>query len=83
MHKTSEKHNKTREMAMENKYRTLIVDDDPIIREINKKYMCKNGFALVMADNGQDAVELFRAGAKFDLVIMDMEMPFMNGPQVR
>ena len=53
------KHSEAREITADKKYRTLIVDDDPVIREINKKYMCKNGFALLMADNGQQAVELF------------------------
>ncbi|XP_074290150.1 two-component response regulator 24-like [Silene latifolia] len=68
-------------MAYRKKYVALIVDDDSLVRNIHKKYLSKNGFAIKMAENGHDAVELIRSGNMFDLIVMDLDMPIMNGIQ--
>lgn len=69
-------------MANVKKFNALIVDDDSIVRAMNMKYLTRNGFQVEIAENGQEAVEYFHAGNRFDLVIMDMEMPIMDGFQV-
>ncbi|XP_048500191.1 two-component response regulator 24 [Beta vulgaris subsp. vulgaris] len=64
------------------KFKALVVDDDSINRAINMKFLGRNGFEIIkIAKNGQEAVEYFHAGDKFDLVVMDMEMPIMDGIQ--
>ncbi|KNA09222.1 hypothetical protein SOVF_155500 [Spinacia oleracea] len=68
-------------MANVKKFNALIVDDDSIVRAMNMKYLTRNGFQVEIAENGQEAVEYFHAGNRFDLVIMDMEMPIMDGFQ--
>ncbi|XP_021770474.1 two-component response regulator ARR22-like [Chenopodium quinoa] len=68
-------------MATTKKFMALVVDDDSVNRAINLKYLTRNGFETEVAKNGQEAVEYFQMGYKFDLVLMDMEMPIMDGFQ--
>lgn len=56
----------------------LIVDDEPRIRELIRKYANFEGYEVVEACNGMEAVELCRSRA-FDLVIMDVMMPELDG----
>lgn len=58
----------------------LVVDDDKRIRLILKKYFTSLGHTVEEAENGLVAVDLVRKSpSKFDVVIMDMMMPEMNG----
>lgn len=63
-------------------FSVLIVDDDPIIRRINTALLNQFGFKIQVAKNGKQAIDLYCAGAYFDLIFMDMEMPIMDGPTV-
>lgn len=65
------------------KLAALVVDDDPIIRRIHKVLLTKLGFEAQTVDNGKKAVDLIDSGASFALILMDMEMPVMDGPEVR
>lgn len=58
----------------------LIVDDEESIRELIKEVLSMHGHTFDMATNGAEALEKVRA-AKFDLVIMDRNMPKMTGVQ--
>ena len=65
-------------------YRVLLVDDEEDIRVgISRKMdWAALGFSLVgEAENGQEALDLFRASApgRYDLILMDIQMPVMNG----
>ena len=56
----------------------LIVDDEKLMRALLRHYCKQNGFEVVEAENGEEA--LHRLGEKRpDLVIMDAMMPVMNG----
>lgn len=59
----------------------LIVDDDQHIAELIKIYFEKDGFETVVANNGKQAVELFKSEAP-SIVILDVMMPEMDGWQV-
>jgi signal transduction histidine kinase/CheY-like chemotaxis protein len=60
--------------------RLLLADDVEINREIVTEFLKETGMAIVPAENGRAAVELFSApGARFDLVLMDVQMPEMDG----
>jgi two-component system cell cycle sensor histidine kinase/response regulator CckA len=59
----------------------LIVDDEPDILEIIENTLSQEGFEVVKASTGQDAIALFDAGS-FELVITDMKMPGLNGMDV-
>lgn len=56
----------------------LIVEDHPINRMVLEAWMGSMGHSCVMAENGQVALDL-AAQDRFDLVIMDVNMPVMDG----
>ena len=56
----------------------LVVDDEPRIRELIRKYAVFEGYDVVEASNGMEAVELCRKQT-FDVVIMDVMMPELDG----
>ena len=56
----------------------LLVDDIEVNREIALMILTEVGFQVETAVNGAEAVEKFSAG-KFDAVLMDIQMPIMDG----
>lgn len=66
-------------MDMETPIRILVVDDEPDIRNILRILLTSRGYAVEEAENGRKAVELVRAQPDFDLIIMDIMMPDLNG----
>ncbi|XP_019240238.1 PREDICTED: two-component response regulator ARR22-like [Nicotiana attenuata] len=63
------------------KLKALIVDDDRVVRMVHKGLLKKFGVETHEAKNGEEAVLAHRAGACFDLILMDLDMPVMNGRQ--
>ena len=65
---------------MQEIYKVLIVDDDPMVAMINEQYVCKNKQFKVVGScrNGKDAIEFLEANPT-DLVILDVYMPDMDG----
>ena len=61
-----------------NKKRLLIVEDEPEIRELLKNYLTHEGFDVVLAEDGVEAIALFAKGS-YDLVILDIMMPKIDG----
>ena len=59
-------------------YHILVVDDEVRIRSIIKKYAEFEGHTVTEAGDGMEAVLLCRSG-KFDIVIMDIMMPELDG----
>ena len=59
----------------------LIVDDDPKIREVVRYALGKEGFETVEAENGAEALEVFRL-ERPGLIILDILMPEMDGTEV-
>jgi CheY-like chemotaxis protein len=56
----------------------LLVEDHPINQKLAITLLTKWGCTVVLAQNGQEAVDLF-PGATWDLILMDMQMPVMGG----
>ena len=56
----------------------LIVDDEPRIRELIRENLQYAGYACEEAGDGSAALSLLSGGG-FDLVILDLMMPFMDG----
>lgn len=67
---------------MESKIRALVVDDSNINRTIHHKLLKKLGIENQVVGNGKEAVDVHSSGNYFDLILMDMDMPIMNGIQV-
>jgi DNA-binding response OmpR family regulator len=61
--------------------RILIVEDDQDIADIERDYLLANGFEVEIASNGPDGLELGASG-KFDLVLLDIMLPGMDGFEV-
>ena len=61
--------------------RILIVDDEKPISDIIKFNMTKEGYEVVTAFNGREAIELFEA-EKPDIIILDLMLPEIDGLEV-
>jgi DNA-binding NtrC family response regulator len=57
----------------------LVVDDDPTQRRLIQAVLEREGFAVVHAENGDDAIGRLAAGAKVDVVLLDLVMPGLSG----
>ena len=68
----------TVENQVKNKIKILIVDDNTINQELIQMFLDKEQIQHATASNGEEAIKLFQK-EKFDLIIMDMQMPVMNG----
>ncbi|MCC6767323.1 MAG: response regulator, partial [Deltaproteobacteria bacterium] len=58
--------------------RFLLAEDNPVNRTIGSRMLAKHGHEVVCAENGQLAVEI-SIHERFDVILMDVEMPIMNG----
>lgn len=58
----------------------LVVDDEPQIRRVMRATLTTQGYSIVEARDGQEALEKLRS-EKPDLVLLDMNMPVMDGLQ--
>lgn len=63
------------------KEKILVVDDDKNICELLRMYLEKEGYVVVMAHNGMDAVNTFNVENP-DLVLLDIMLPQLDGWQV-
>lgn len=66
---------------MDSKARILIADDEPDILEIVGYNLEKEGYDVITASDGQQALDMAKA-QKPDLVILDVMMPFKSGVEV-
>ena len=56
----------------------LVVDDAGVMRQMNSLTLKKEGFEVIEAINGKDALSKM-AGKKIDIVVTDINMPEMDG----
>ncbi|MCR5321627.1 MAG: response regulator [Lachnospiraceae bacterium] len=63
------------------KQHVLLVDDEELNRTLCERIMVKEGYSVSEAEDGREAVELMQKSplGHFDLIIMDIQMPNMNG----
>ena len=63
-------------------YRILLAEDNPMNKQLIMRMIEKAGHAVVAVEDGAQAVDaLFTSGETFDLVLMDIQMPVMDGLQ--
>jgi DNA-binding response OmpR family regulator len=58
--------------------RVLVVDDERSLRRLLRTYLEKEGFAVLEAENGLDALSLFRRG-NVDIALVDVMLPGLDG----
>ena len=61
------------------RFRLLVVDDEPLVREIVSQQLEAEGYAVMTAANGREALAVLDAGEEVDLIISDFSMPVMDG----
>jgi CheY-like chemotaxis protein len=59
----------------------LVVDDNSVNRIMLSRYITRLGYRATLAENGRQALDKLQ-GEPFDLVLLDVEMPEMDGYQV-
>ncbi|MFB0832715.1 response regulator transcription factor [Brevibacillus laterosporus] len=59
----------------------LLADDEPLMLQILKAYFSKEGFHVFLAQDGEEALDLFYS-QKMDLAILDWMMPKLSGVEV-
>jgi two-component system cell cycle sensor histidine kinase/response regulator CckA len=60
----------------------LVVDDDAIVRRVVQGHLSDAGYRIFEAEDGQEALEVLERTGSVDLVIVDMVMPRLNGPEL-
>ena len=66
---------------MRRKIPLLIVDDDPVTREMMGAFFMAKGYFVFLAKNGEEALHLL-GEEQIDLVITDYKMPGLDGSQL-
>jgi len=56
----------------------LVVDDDPDVQEFLELFLKGEGYAIDIVNSGKDALSMLE-GKKYDVVLLDLKMPFLNG----
>ena len=59
----------------------LVVDDEPMARDVMSQYLTGDGHRVQTASNGHEGLEQFKAG-HFDVVLTDQAMPGLNGGEL-
>jgi len=63
-------------------YRILVVDDEKDIRDLVALMLTTAGYQVVLAVNGQEALRVLEEDHNFDLIVLDVMMPGMDGWEV-
>ena len=61
------------------KLKILVVDDESRMRKLVKDFLEREGFKVIEAGDGQEAIELFYENKDIALIILDVMMPRMDG----
>jgi DNA-binding response OmpR family regulator len=62
--------------------RALIVEDDPSVRESTALLLERSGFDAIRVPSGEHALRLHDGGASFDVVLLDLMLPGVDGYEV-
>ena len=61
--------------------RVLVVDDEPMVRDVLARYLAREGFAVDVAADGREALDRYVEGPP-DLVLLDLMLPAIDGYEV-
>ena len=61
----------------------MIVEDDPVARELLRTFLQGAGYAVACAGNGREALDQLRRGGRPAVILLDLKMPVMSGWQFR
>ena len=58
----------------------LIVEDESMVRTVAERALARHGYNVLVAENGEEALEILQREGSVDLLISDVVMPTMDGP---
>ncbi|REJ73119.1 MAG: response regulator [Acidobacteria bacterium] len=61
------------------RHRVLLVEDNRINQQVARRHLEKGGYEVVVASDGRAAIERFAEDGRFDVVLMDLQMPEIDG----
>ncbi|MFT3915605.1 MAG: response regulator [Anaeromyxobacteraceae bacterium] len=61
----------------------LLVEDEPLVRQLANRVLSSAGYAVVEAENGPGALALARRHEGIDLLLTDVVMPGIGGRELR
>ena len=64
------------------KLKILVVDDEARMRKLVKDFLVRKDYEVIEAADGEEAIDLFVGHNDFDLIILDVMMPKMDGWEV-
>lgn len=65
-----------------NNKKILVVDDESRMRKLVKDFLVKDGYTVLEAGDGQEALDVFYANIDTDLIVLDVMMPKLDGWEV-
>jgi len=60
----------------------LLVDDEPAVREVQRRVLEAEGYVVTEAGNGLEGIAALSQPAQFDLLLADLEMPGLGGDEM-
>ena len=60
----------------------LVADDEPVVLSLAKLILLNHGYQVLIARSGQEALEIHHQSGPVDLVLTDVIMPQMTGPEL-
>ena len=69
-------------MPNEQSPKVLVVDDEPEVRKLVAAMLVRNGYRVLSADSGENAIRLFKNNPDTDLLLTDVVAPGMSGPMI-
>ncbi len=60
----------------------LIVEDEKRLRDLLRDYLSKEGYNITLANHGEEGLD-FALKYDFDLILLDVMMPFMDGLEMQ
>ncbi|MFA4924895.1 MAG: response regulator, partial [Ignavibacteriaceae bacterium] len=61
------------------RFKILLAEDNPVNQKVASKILAQAGFQIDAVNNGKEAYETMLAAAQYDLILMDIQMPEMDG----
>ena len=74
------KHSDSASLALKN-LRILIVEDNALNRMVAQELLASEGADIRLAESGKEAIQMLAGDAKFDMILMDIQMPELDGFQ--